>query len=117
MEPHILEWDTWMRSRGDFYDYQDTDGFGRVYEVHRRSIMPAMRVCREWGSLLLNENTLVACERQEATEWLSRFLASCGAWNGAQETVSRGFGWGPGRWRSGSTRVLGAFGCATTMCA
>jgi hypothetical protein len=32
---------------GDFYDYKDTDGFGRVYEVHRRFIHPAMRVCQE----------------------------------------------------------------------
>lgn len=111
MEPHILTWDTWMRARGDFYDYRDTDGFGRVYEVHRRSIMPAMRVCREWGSLLLNENTLVACERQEATDWLSRFLASCGFWGRAQETVSRAFGLGTGAvalWldtRSGRVRL------------
>ena len=36
-----------MRAVGGFYDYRDTDGFGRVYEVHRRSIMPAIRVCRE----------------------------------------------------------------------
>ena len=49
MEPHIRAWDRWMRSLGDFYDYGDTDGVGRVYEVHRRSIHPAMRVCREWG--------------------------------------------------------------------
>ena len=54
MEPHIRTWDRWMRALGDFYDYRDTDGVGRVYEVHRRSIHPAMRVCREWGSLLLN---------------------------------------------------------------
>lgn len=49
MEPHVREWDRWMRAVGEFYDYRDTDGFGRVYQVHRRSIMPAMRVCREWG--------------------------------------------------------------------
>lgn len=49
MEGHIAAWDGWMRAVGDFYDYRDTDGFGRVYEVHRRSVMPAMRVCREWG--------------------------------------------------------------------
>lgn len=47
MEGHIAEWDRWMRSAGEFYDYRDTEGLGRVYEVHRRSIMPAMRVCRE----------------------------------------------------------------------
>jgi hypothetical protein len=47
MELHVREWDGWMRAVGEFYDYRDTDGFGRVYQVHRRSIMPAMRVCRE----------------------------------------------------------------------
>ena len=33
MEPHIRAWDRWMRALGDFYDYRDTDGVGRVYEV------------------------------------------------------------------------------------
>lgn len=47
MEPHAREWDRWMRAVDEFYDYRGTDGFGRVYQVHRRSIMPAMRVCRE----------------------------------------------------------------------
>ena len=49
MEPWIRSWDDWMGARGDFYDYRDKDGLGRVYEVHRRSIHPAMRVCKEWG--------------------------------------------------------------------
>lgn len=44
MEPHVREWDRWMRAAGEFYDYGDTDGFGRVYQVHRRTIMPAMPV-------------------------------------------------------------------------
>ena len=43
----ITEWDAWMRGVGHFYDYRDTDDFGQVHEVHRHSIMPAMRVCRE----------------------------------------------------------------------
>ena len=51
MEPHIRAWDRWMRALGDFYDYRDTDGVGRVYEVHRRSINPATRVCPGWKSL------------------------------------------------------------------
>lgn len=49
--PHIRVWNRWMRALGDFYDYRDTDGIGRVYEVHRRSIHPAMRACREWGGV------------------------------------------------------------------
>lgn len=85
-----------MRAVGDFYDYRDTDGFGRVYEVHRRSIMPAMRVCREWGSLLLDEKTQVMCDAQECTDWLDGFFSATGFWGRAQETVVRSFGLGTG---------------------
>jgi hypothetical protein len=96
MEPHVLEWERWMRAEGEFYDYRDTDGFGRLYEVHRRSIMPAMRVCREWGSLLLDEKTQVACENQAATDWLEGFFGRMGFWSRAQDTVVRSFGLGTG---------------------
>ena len=34
MEPWIREWDAWMGARGEFYDYDDTDGAGRRYRVH-----------------------------------------------------------------------------------
>ena len=102
MEPHIREWDSWMRAVGEFYDYRDTDGFGRVYQVHRRSIMPAMRVCREWGSLLLDEKTTIACDSQECTDWLGSFFSTCNFWGRAQETVVRAFGLGTGAfaWRA-----------------
>lgn len=96
MEGRIACWDAWMRAVGDFYDYRDTDGFGRVYEVHRRSIMPAMRVCREWGSLLLDRKTQVACDAQECTDWLDGFFSATGFWGRAQETVVRSFGLGTG---------------------
>ena len=96
MEPHIRAWDRWMRALGDFYDYKDTDGVGRVYEVHRRSIHPAMRVCREWGSLLLNDKTTVACEEQSCTDWLADWMARTGFLAAAQECVVRAFGLGTG---------------------
>jgi len=96
MEPHVREWDRWMRAVGEFYDYGDTDGFGRVYQVHRRTIMPAMRVCREWGSLLLDEKTVVACESQACTDWLASLLSATNFWGRAQETVVRAFGLGTG---------------------
>ena len=98
MEPHIRAWDGWMRALGDFYDYKDTDGVGRVYEVHRRSIHPAMRVCREWGSLLLNDRTQVACEEQACTDWLAAWMARTGFLAAAQECVVRAFGLGTGAW-------------------
>ena len=96
MEPHVREWEHWMRAVGELYDYRDTDGFGRVYQVHRRTIMPAMRVCREWGSLLLDEKTVVACESRECTDWLASLFSSSNFWGRAQETVVRAFGLGMG---------------------
>ena len=98
MEGHIREWHDWMSAVGDFYLYRDTDGFGRIYEVHRRSIHPAMRVCQEWGSLLLNDKTQVVCEEQGATEWLSGFLSDTGFMPAAQATVVKAFGMGTGAW-------------------
>ena len=98
MENHIRTWHEWMSAVGDFYDYKDTDGFGRVYEVHRRSIHPAMRVCQEWGSLLLNDKTSVVCDAQECTDWLAGFLHRTGFMPQAQNTIVRAFGMGTGAW-------------------
>lgn len=58
--------------------------------------MPAMRVCREWGSLLLDEKTVVACESRECADWLASFFSSTNFWGRAQETVVRAFGLGTG---------------------
>ena len=69
MDEWIASWDAWMASRGDFHDYRYTDGFGRVFEVHRRSIKPAMRVCQEWASLLFNDKTTISCDSLEF--WLA----------------------------------------------
>lgn len=98
MEPWIRSWDGWMGARGEFYDYRDKDGLGRVYAVHRRSIHPAMRVCREWGSLLLNEDVKVVCDDQGATDWIGSFLSSTNFMAQAQATVVRAFGLGTGAW-------------------
>ena len=98
MEPWIRSWDDWMSARGEFYDYRDRDSMGRVYAVHRRSIHPAMRVCKEWGSLLLNEEVKVVCEDQKATDWINSFFSSTNFMNAAQATVVRAFGLGAGAW-------------------
>ena len=98
MESHIRAWHEWMQACGGFYNYRDSDGFGRVYEVHRRSIHPAMRVCREWGSLLLNDKTQVVCEDQSCTDWLQNYFEQTGFFPSAQATVVRAFGMGTGAW-------------------
>ena len=98
MEPHIRSWYSRMQASGAFYDHRDSDGFGRVYEVHRRSIHPAMRVCREWRSLLLNDKTQVVCDDQACSDWLAGYLARTGFMPAAQATVVRAFGMGTGAW-------------------
>ena len=98
MEGHIKSWHEWMSAIGGFYSYRDTDGFGRIYEVHRMSIHPAMRVCQEWGSLLVNDKTMVVCEEQACTEWLSEFFAKTGFMPAAQATAVKAFGMGAGAW-------------------
>ena len=98
MEPWIRSWDDWMGARGDFYDYHDRDGLGRVYEVNRRSIHPDMRVFKEWGSLLLNEDVKIVCDDQKATDWIGEFFSSTNFMAQAQATVVRAFGLGTGAW-------------------
>lgn len=103
VEPWIRSWDDWMSARGEFYDYRDKDGtgrdgMGRVYAVHRRFIHPAMRVCKEWGSLHLNEEVKVVCESQKTTDWINSFFSSTNFMNSAQATVVRAFGLGTGAW-------------------
>ncbi len=98
MEGFIRSWHEWMEASGSFYNYRDTDGFGRIYEVHRRSIHPAMRVCREWGSLLLNDKTSVVCDDQACMDFLGTFFTSSGFMPMAQATVMRAFGMGTGAW-------------------
>ena len=57
-----------------------------------------MRVCQEWGSLLLNDKTMVVCEDQRYTEWLSDFLSKIGFMPAAQATAVKAFGMGTGAW-------------------
>lgn len=98
METHIRSWNEWMGAVGDFYSYHDVDGFGRSYEVHRRSLKPAMRVCTEWGSLLLNDKTQVVCESQECNDWLAGWMAETGFLAQARACLVRSFGLGTGAW-------------------
>ena len=57
-----------------------------------------MRVCKEWGSLLLNEEVKVVCEDQKATEWIDGFFSNTRFMAQAQDTVVRAFGLGTGAW-------------------
>ena len=57
-----------------------------------------MRVCKEWGSLLLNEEVKVVCDEQKATDWIGKYFSITGFMAQAQDTVVRAFGLGTGAW-------------------
>ena len=58
---------TKIENRPDDMYSSDLYRLGWVYEVHRRSIHPAMRVCKKWAPLL-NEEVKVVCDDQKATD-------------------------------------------------
>ena len=49
-----------------------------------------MRVCKEWGSLLLNEEVKVVCEDRGATDWINGFFSSTNFMNAAQDMAEVG---------------------------
>ncbi len=98
MLPYINDWWAWMRSEGSFYDYSETDAAGRRFKVHRRSIRPAMRMCEEWGSLLLNDKTVIDCGKQRCTDWLAGFLSRIRFLSHGQANLVRAFALGTAAW-------------------
>ena len=93
----------------------DKDRLERVYEVHRRSIHPAIRVYKEWGSLLLNEDVRVVCENQKATDRIGKFFSYTNFMAQAQATVVKAFGLALelGRCRRTSTSIRFASGISS----
>lgn len=98
MKEHIEGWGSWLRSAGEFYDYRTKGDDGVLYEVHRLSVKPAKKVCKEWASLLMNEYTQVQCENEECNEWLADFYEDTNFWSNGQGLVMKAFGLGTGGW-------------------
>lgn len=98
MEAHITRWHSWMRSEGDFYDYDEVDSNGRRFKVHRLSIKPAKRVATEWASLLLNDSTLTSCDDQACTDWLGEYFGKVNFYSLGQGNVQKGFALGTSAW-------------------
>jgi A118 family predicted phage portal protein len=99
MMPFINRWYHWYKAEGDFYDYNKVDGTGgAIYKYHRKSTHPAARVCREWASLLLNEEVKVACKVEATTDWLMEYLNRVSFFQHGQETVAKAFAMGTGAW-------------------
>lgn len=98
MESYIQTWDNMFRADGIFWYYDDRDSAGRVYKVHRRTVKPAKRVCDEWSSLILSDDTSVACGKQKCTNWLADYFNRINFYGNGQDIVTRAFALGTGAW-------------------
>ncbi len=94
MSEYISMWERMYRSQGEFWDYDDTDQSGRKYKVHRRTIKPFKRVCREWSSLILGEGITIGTEDEECNEFLKTYLHEVGFMRNTQGLIQRAFGIG-----------------------
>lgn len=96
MQGYIEAWSGIWKAKGDFWDYYETDERGNSFKMHRRTIKPAKRVCKEWASLLLDECTQVRTESQECNDWLEDYYERIGFFAHGQELVERAFAQGTG---------------------
>lgn len=104
MTTFITQWWQWYTSDtehdGDakqFYSVSYTAG-SKKKTRKRLSLKPARRACREWASLLLNEDTEVSCEDEAANAWLADYLDRAAFWMAGQEMVEAAFAMGTGAW-------------------
>ncbi|MDN0056481.1 phage portal protein [Collinsella ihumii] len=66
--------------------------------MHKHSTHTALRACRDWRPLLLNDKTQAVCDCQEFTDWLATYLAETGFMPAEQATVMCAFGMGMCAW-------------------
>ena len=97
MSDDIELWHGFLMASGDFWDWSERVN-GVQLKQHRMSIHPAERVCNEWASLLLNEETAVTTEDDACNEWVDAFLDSVDFEMRGQESVMRSFALGTGAW-------------------
>ena len=98
MAAHIGMWWGWYTSTADFYDQTVVVGDGKVMRRHRLTIHPARRVCREWASLLLNDETTISASSPEADGMLREWLRATGLVQRGQGMLERAFALGTGAW-------------------
>lgn len=97
MVAQVQSWWEWYTSTSAFYDDNQVVG-GRTMHRHRLTIHPARRVCREWTSLLLNDQTAIVADSDDADAALSAWLDDVHLVQRGQGMVERAFALGTGAW-------------------
>lgn len=97
MDDYLEAWWQVLHADGDFWDWDEIFN-GVHHRVHRRSIHPAKRVTKEWGTLLMDEETRVVCDNEACTEWLDSYYDRIGFFTKGQRVVQSAFALGTAAW-------------------
>ncbi len=102
MDASITDWYQWYTTSNEsFYKvpYIVKVGDGNSTKKRDRySLKPAKRVCREYASLILTEDTEIAAEKPLANAWLQDYLKENNFWPNGQNLIERAFAVGTGGW-------------------
>ncbi len=95
MAAHIEDWWGLYTASASWYDRTETSA-GRKWRTRRMTLHPARRVCREWASLILDDDgtRISAPDDETADGLLSEWVAATGFLPLAQRALERGFALG-----------------------
>lgn len=98
MADYVNRWWALFQAQGSFWDYEDRDSSGRTFKMHRRSIKPAKRVCKEWASLMLNEQTVISTADETCNEFIAESFKRLNFFPYGQDLIERAFALGTAAW-------------------
>lgn len=93
----INEWLGWWRGYvKSFHTYTETLGTGRKKQGTLYSLKMAKKICEDWASYLLNEDTIIELKDEKASEFLYDVLDQIDFWIEANRLVEKAFYSGTG---------------------
>lgn len=101
MDEHIAMWWQWYTAATDFYKVEYTAKDGEKSKKKSRdrfTLKPAKKVCREYASLILTEDTEISVEDAAANEWLQDYLERNNFWPNGQNLIEKAFAQGTAGW-------------------
>lgn len=98
MAPHINEWWNWYTCSDAWYELEYRKPDDSTGTRRRLSLHPHRRACREWASMLLNEDTGISVNKSKANEWLQTYLEEHGFWPTGQQLIEKAWALGTGAW-------------------
>ena len=99
MASHIQKWLDLYTGADSFYSLSYISAVSKKKKSRKRfSLRPARKVCREWASLILNEDTEISVDDPAANEWLRDYLDRSKFWAIGQTLIEKAFALGTAAW-------------------